>query len=304
MSRTGTQRRLGQHPPAAETTAGGSVSIPLVSGAPMFESETSMIEPLRAAALEGWAAADEPWMVVTEHRADTRIPDLVLARLNEAAVEARIKAGCTRPLRRKELAALLSLRLDCGTAFERVAAEAFVTPPSLRRTFRDLEADGFVHRTARDCWRRSVPLQPLVTRFVSFEAKRSDWRGALAQARVHRLFSNEAYVAFDASFARRFERGIAYYKNSGIGLIALGAEPGSVRRLLRGRRGRPLDQLSALLAGEEVWARLQGITRQLPQTRLPNAAAPNADRGEAHFVGGSANRLRPLLAGLAKPAPA
>ncbi len=263
-----------------------------------------MIEPLRAVAMAGWASADEPWLVVTEHRADTRIPDVVLARLGEEAVADRIAMGCRRPLRRLELGALLALRSDCGTALEAVASQTYVMPASIRRTLRMLEHDGFVVQTSRGNWRRTLRLRPLVSRFVSFEAKRSDWRRALAQARAHRLFSNEAYVAFDQRFAGRFERHLPYYRTSGIGLLALGPEPSTVRRLLRGTPGRPLDPVSALLAGEEIWARLIGVTRQLPQTRLPSAAARTSDRAEPQLVGVDARRLGRLISALARPAPA
>jgi hypothetical protein len=148
-----------------------------------------------------------------------------------------------------------------------------------------------------------LAFQPVVTRFVSFEAKRSDWRRALSQARAHRLFANEAYVAFDPAFVRRFERNLRYYRTSGIGLLALGPEPRAVRRLLRGRRGRPLDSISAAQAGEEVLSRLLGLaSTPLPQTRLPNAAAQIDDRGVPQLVGGRSKTIERLLAGIARPA--
>lgn len=262
-----------------------------------------MIEPLRAAALAGWARETEPWLVVTEHRADTRIPDLVLARLDEEAVEQRLAAGCIRPLNRAELALMTALRSDCGTSVETLARHTFVRPSSVKRTLRRLEGDGFVGPSSSGCWHRLFLFRPVVTRFISFEAKRSDWRRALVQARAHRLFANEAYVAFDPTFATRFERGLPYYKTAGIGLLALGPESRNVRRVLRSRSGRPFDTVSAALAGEEVLSRLLGLAaKQLPQTRLPGALARIADQAAPQLVGARSKTLEPLLALLAQPA--
>jgi hypothetical protein len=269
----------------------------------MYPDEASMIEPLRAAVVAGWTRETDPWLVLTEHRAETRIPDLVLARLNEEAVAERLDAGCRRPLARPELVAMLGLRRDSGTTIDKLGARTFRTPGALRKTLRSLEREGFVDRTSTGAWRAVVHVQPLVSRFVSFEAKRSDWRRALAQACAHRLFANEAYVAFDPSFASRFERGLGYFKTSGVGLLSLGPEPQAVKRILRGRRGRPLDAVSAMLAGEEVWGRLLGLApKPLPQTRLPGAAAPTERQAGSTRVADHSRRLAPLLSDLAQPA--
>ena len=271
--------------------------------AEMYPDEASMIEPLRAAVVSGWTHDSDPWLVLTEHRADTRIPDLVLARLNEEAVAARLDAGCRRPLARPELVVMLALRRDSGTTIDKLAARTLRTQGVLRRTLRSLEGDGFVCRTSTGAWRAVVHVQPLVSRFVSFEAKRSDWRRALAQACAHRLFANEAYVAFDPSFAARFERGLGYFKTSGVGLLSLGREPNAVKRILRGHHGRPIDPVSAMLAGEEVWGRLLGLApKPLPQTRLPGAAARIEDQAGPTLVADHSRRLGPLLSDLAQPA--
>jgi DNA-binding transcriptional ArsR family regulator len=271
----------------------------------VFANEASMIEPLRIAAVARWALDGEPWLVVTEHKADTRIPDLVLARVDETAVEQRVALGCQRPLNRAELTLFLRLRRNCGTSVEVLARHSRVTRASASRTLRALERDGFVAKQRSGCWRPIISFRPLVTRFVSFEAKRSDWRCALAQARAHRLFANEAYVVFDPSFATRFERNLEYYRISGIGLLALGGEPPSIKRILRSRRGRALDQISAVLAGEEIWSRLLGLsTTPLPQTRLPSVSAPSVDREAPGLAGARSKRLERLLSGLLLPSPA
>jgi DNA-binding Lrp family transcriptional regulator len=271
----------------------------------LFPDEASMIGPLCAAALDGWASNSVPWVVVREHKVDTRIPDLVLARLDEDAVNDRASVGAARPLTRPEIVVLTALRRDCGSTVATTARRAAVADATVRRTLRHLEADGFVERSSAGSWHPTFLFRPLVTRFVSFEAKRNDWRGALSQARAHRLFANEAYVAFDPAFARRFERSLPYYRTSGIGLLALGPEPRAVRRLLRGKSGRPLDLTSAAVAGEEVWSRLLGVAaRQLPQTRLPNASAQIVDREPPQLVGGRSKRLERLLRDLAQPVPA
>lgn len=262
-----------------------------------------MIEPLAAAACERWVSPGDGWVVVTEHRGDTRIADLVLARLDEAAVEERIASGCERPLSRPELVVIRAMRNDCGTKLPTLAERTRLTTGAVMRVLRRLETDEAVERSLRGSWHPTFAYRPLVTRFISFEAKRSDWRRALAQARAHRLFANEAYVAFDPSYAGRFEQRLPYYKTSGIGLVAVGAEPRGVRRILRGRSGRPLDAVSAALAGEQVWGRLVGVAATpLPQTRLPGAAAQTVDQVAPRLLEGRSRTLARLLSESALPA--
>lgn len=255
-----------------------------------------MIEPLAAAACEQWLHPGDPWVVVTEHRADTRIADLVLARLDERAVESRLSSRIDGPFTRSELLVLTSMRSDCGTTLSTIARRTRLSPRAATRILRRLENALAVERSNRGSWLVTFKYQPLVSRFISFEAKRSDWRRALAQARAHRLFANEAYVAFDPSYAARFEGRLPYYKTCGIGLVAVGAEPSEVRRVLRGRSGRPLDTISAALAGEQVWGRLLGVaSTPLPQTRLPGVAAQSVDQAVPQLVGAHPKKLERLL---------
>lgn len=272
-----------------------------------FPNEASMIQPLVEVALSRWAqrSPDDLWVCVTEHQADTRIADLVLARVDSDALFERLQTEVIRPLTRPELAALAALRADCGTSLALIAERTRVGRQTVIRTLKRLEADGFVERTASNAWTPRLRVRRVVSRFLSFEAKRSDWRRALTQARAHRLFANEAYVAFDAVFARRFEQGKPYFRTAGIGLFGLHADKTEVRQLVPGRSGRPLDAISAALAGEEVLARLLGLrAKPLPQARLPNGEARTWGRATPTLVGAGSTALEQLLGGRALPAEA
>ncbi len=215
------------------------------------------------------------WLLLPEHAAG-RIPDLLVARIDQLAVAARVKGGWDRPLRKRELAALRALRADRSTSTATVALRTFVGTDAARRVLRGLVADGFVKQTDRDAFRRVAPIAPLVSRLVAIEFKRSKWRDALVQARAHASFAHESWVAFDAAFAPRFDRARPYFKTCGIGLVAVDSQTGESRTYARSTRRTP-DALNVAVVGESILARIQGrALTQLPQTRLPSASGSSA----------------------------
>jgi hypothetical protein len=261
-----------------------------------------MAAPLIRAAIEGWAVGRGAWLLLDEHQADSRIADVVLARIDSEALEERLSRDNVRPLCRSEIVLLRSMRADCGTSENLLTGRMAVSSTTVRRIIRPLEAEGYLEKTATGAFRRLYAPRPIVSRFVSFEAKRSDWRSALAQAAAHRLFANESYVACDSEYVGRFNRASAYFKTAGIGLCSVDIESGKVTRVLSAARARPIDPVSVALSNEQVLRMLLGSeTRQLPQTRLPSAGAQSACRAALMSVGQCSRSLAHLLAALAAP---
>lgn len=66
------------------------------------------------AARDLFVDSDELWVLIDEHQVYGRIPDLVAARIDLAALEARFAGGWQRALNETELRALHSMRPDRG----------------------------------------------------------------------------------------------------------------------------------------------------------------------------------------------
>ena len=243
----------------------------------MFSNEAAML-PCVADHLAGSKEHSKAsWILVSQHKVDNRIPDLVLARINPAALEERIEKGLTRSLRRSEIAVMRALRTDRVTTIRTVATRASLASVTTDRILRQLEPGGYVTRVGNRGYVRNLSLQPLVCYYVSVEAKLSDWRRALSQAAAHASFAAESYVAFDATYSGRFSRARRYYEATGVGLLSMDGSTGRCRTLLQSRRNRT-DRLSRALADERLLSALvSGPATALPETRLPNAVAPSAD---------------------------
>jgi hypothetical protein len=239
-----------------------------------------MLPALRRHVVKHWLGGDDDtWVVLHEQETYGRIPDLVLARIDMDALEERVRGGWDRPLRRPEVAALRVLRPDRPATLAYVAARLFVGAVAARRVLRGLVAEGFADELRPGMFVRLAPAAPIVTRFVSFEAKLSDWRSALSQARSHAGFAHESWVAFDAAFAPVFGRAQEYFALDGVGLLSLDSSTERVRTVVRSSRRAP-DTFRMALVGESVLAALQGRTlKPPPQTRLPGVSGSTADRG-------------------------
>jgi hypothetical protein len=142
-----------------------------------------------------------PWILLSQHHAESRIPDLVLARVNSEALEERLAGGQTHMLSRSEIALVRCLRADRPTSLETAAKRVYMAPASALRVLRLLEAEGYVSRARSGGYVRTLALRPLAREYVSVEAKRSDWRRALVQAVAHTSFATRCYVAFDVAYA-------------------------------------------------------------------------------------------------------
>lgn len=263
-----------------------------------FTREADMLGAIARHAANAWLRSGETWAVLLEQQGVSRIPDVVLARIDVAALLARVDGGWARPLGRTEVWALRVLRRDRPTRLATVASRLSVGRDHARRILRGLVAGGFVAALG-DGFSRLAPARPMVTRFVSFEAKLSDWREALSQACAHQIFAHETWVVFDAAFSTRFDRVGRTFIDSGVGLFALDAASLAVERFLEPprRTSRP-NALDVAVVAERVLGRLLSRPASaLPQTRLPGASAQIADPAPPRLFGQRAKTLeRQLLA--------
>ena len=267
-----------------------------------FPSESAMQTSLRRAAVSIFCTAGEPWVMLDEHQIHSRIPDLVLARIDTEALAERIEGGWGRALSPTELRALRALRPDRGRSLTSAAEEMRVGPDRARETLHRLVVDAFVERTPSGSYARLAPVRPVVDRVIAIEAKRSDLGRAFSQARAHSACADVSVVAFDLVYRSRAEKFRDLYAEEKIGLLGLSAADEPWEYVLPGRRSRLVAALGRALAAERTLARLLGgPVRKLPQTRLPSGS-PASDYPTQPLLLGSVPRgLQRSLLGCGRP---
>jgi DNA-binding MarR family transcriptional regulator len=236
-----------------------------------FKTEGEMLPLLHDAAKQIWVKSQSSgtWVLLDEQRLHSRIADLAVIRLDVDAVRIRKKEGWLRPLRLQELRALRSLRRDRQASVALVASQMRVSQAAALEVLRDLAGEGFVTRDETGTFRRIAPITALAERIITVEAKRDNPRAALQQARAHRAWTDETYVAFDASFSTRFRKRDKEWRQLGIGLIEVGSD--HWRRVYRARPHRRSNRLEAALIGELALDRLlRWSAENRPERRLPH----------------------------------
>lgn len=158
---------------------------------------------LESAVTALYCSADEPWVLLDEHQVHGRIPDLVVGRIDVDVLRARLEGGWDRALGEPELRALHAMRPDRGRSLGSVADQMHVGETRARDVLRRLVVDGFAEQTGSGSYARRAPIQPVLNRVVSVEAKRSDLVAAFSQARSHATFADLSIVVFDAAYRRR-----------------------------------------------------------------------------------------------------
>ena len=263
-----------------------------------------MHDPLRDAITALFCPADEPWVMLDEHQVHSRIPDLVVGRIDLDCLQERMSGGWSRALNQTELRALHSMRPDRGRSLRSVADHMRVGEARAREVLRGLVAEGFAERTESGSYARRAPIRPVFNMVVSVEAKRSDLLGAFRQARAHAMFADRCVVAFDLAYMRRAEALQHVYQREGIGLLGLSAGSGQWRQVARPTRMRGQGLLGRALAAERALARLLGMAvTRLPQTRLPGGSRLNESPGAPVLLGPAAIVVGPLLRGSALHSP-
>jgi hypothetical protein len=258
-----------------------------------FSTEAEMLPTLSKFVQSEWIAPHpaQTWVILEEQRMHSRIADLVIVRLDVEVLRARQDGDWLRPLRLTELRVIAGLRGDRTTSPAAVARKAGLEPANALRVLQSLAADGFIVRQGKG-YRRLAPGSALTQRVVSFEMKRSEPRRALSQARAHRPWADETYVAFDARFAARFESFKEQYARAGVGLIELRSDELKVR--LRSRARRRANRLEAALIGEQALARMLGLPAgDRPERRLPHGHRISGDT-EPIIIGAESNWVKTL----------
>lgn len=262
-----------------------------------FGSEAEMLPRVLDIICRRFIDPAENWVIVTQHIVESRIPDVVIARVDASLLEKRLAQVGTRPLTETELRALDALPSNRALPLDRLVTCMRVAPERARRLLRALEHDGFVEATRGGAYRRLTAKTPFASWTISFETKREDWAEALLQARAHQSFADRAFVVFDAARLDQFRRGLVGFRDQGIGLIALAAQGGEGRCILASRRSPLRHPIAAALNSERILYRLLGGTiRQLPESRLPSASAATGHQEPPRLVGPDARRLKRLLA--------
>jgi len=263
-----------------------------------------MDEVLQVAAVSIFCQPEELWVLVDEHQIHSRIPDLVVARLDSEALHDRVTGGWARALNATELRALRALRPDRGRSLASVARQMGVGEARAREVLHRLVAETFVERTLAGSYARRAPVRSILDRVITIEAKRSDLPRALSQARANSAFADQSLVAFDMAYRQRARAARDVYAREGIGLLGLSAIDGSWSYMLRPRRSPLIAALGRALAAERTLARLLGaaLTR-LPQTRLPGGSHASASPTAPRLLGPVPTALARSLPGCA-PLPA
>jgi hypothetical protein len=236
-----------------------------------FATEAEMLPVLRDLVRTRWINKhpSHTWLLLEEQQMHSRIADLAVVRLDVGAMRARAKANLLRPLRLQELRALHALRPDRGASVAVIAEQMRSSRPRAQVILRELDAEGFVSREPTGTYRRLAPAISLAQRIIAIEAKRDDPRSALRQARSHRAWTDETFVAFDAAYAARFRKLDRDWRQLGIGLVEL--TPDSWRLIFRCRPHRRSNRLESALVGERALARVLGVAvENRPERRLPH----------------------------------
>lgn len=263
-----------------------------------FPDERAMHGPLRRIAHDLTSRTDATWVVAAEQPTVSRVPDLLAARIDLEALEARADSSLLRPLTASEIQIVQALGSHRWTRLSDIAYAAHITPPYARRILSKLTSQGFTLE-GRHGYRRHRHIKPLMSRIVSYEAKLHDWRSALVQARAHQSFANETYVVFDQMFEHRFLRELESFKESRVGLVALSSQTGEYRRVSSSRLS-PRDGHAVFLVGELLLGNLLGAPlRPLSETRFRGVLAPTLDPEPATIAGPRSKRTAQLLSAAA-----
>lgn len=221
--------------------------------APAFLAEADMLGAIARApaALAGRRRASRNPQVLFEFFGAAGTPDVVFLEFDEDELERREELGLVPVLNYNAIAVLIAL--SAGPLGVRALSEAVgMTSAHLRRAILpDLEARTWLDHSGRE-WRCREPIQPLARWIVAVEAKRRDWRRALAQAERYRSFANRAVVVLDAAANLRPARELAE-SQTGVGLASLDARSGRIEPLLLPRWQRAGSERDYVWAGEQAY---------------------------------------------------
>ena len=203
------------------------------------------------AALAGRRRAGRNPQVLFEFFGAAGTPDVVFLEFDEHELDRRDRLGLAPILNYNAIAVLIAL--SARPLGVRALSEAVgMTPAHLRRTILpDLEERTWLEHAGRE-WRSREAIRPLARWIVAVEAKRRDWRRALAQAERYRTFANRAVVVLDAAANLQPAQELAKSQMV-VGLAKLDARRGRVEPLLLPPWQRASSERDYVLAGEQAY---------------------------------------------------
>lgn len=90
--------------------------------------------------------------------------------------------------------------------------------------------------------------QPAAEKFVSIEAKLSDWKAGVYQAVRYKAFSNSSYLAISDEHLSRVDRG--FLKANGVGLISVSEKGANI--VVKARENKPTSIVSHYYLSERL----------------------------------------------------
>jgi hypothetical protein len=280
------------------------------ASAPAFLAEADMLGPIARApaALAGRRRASRNPQVLFEFFGAAGTPDVVFLEFDEHELERRDSLGLAPVLNYNAIAVLLAL--STGPLDVRALSEGIgMTRAHLRRTILpDLEARAWLEHAGRE-WRTLERIRPLARWIVAVEAKRRDWRRAVAQAERYRSFANRAVVVLDAAANLQPVRELARSQTA-VGLASLDTRRGRVEALLLPPWQRAASERDYVWAGEQAYhMRRSGVPsgpvlpvfgRTLLATNGPDPRLPNGVKNGARVdgaIGGATDAQRATAPG-------
>ncbi|MFJ1766502.1 hypothetical protein ACIOD2_39665 [Amycolatopsis sp. NPDC088138] len=214
---------------------------PEVATASKFRYEADMLQPLakHSNKLTSTLSRVAQWSTYFEVPVSTcGIADILFVEVSPGVAEKRLAGGRSPILDLNELRCFIILqRVRIGFTAEEIAQRVGLSAVGLRRgPLKRLLSRGHVatDKVGRftPAWRYVNP----VRKIIAVEVKRTDWRGAMAQAKNYLSFADRSYIAMEPSAAMHAVNQSTWVDNLGIGVASVDATTRQVSVLRRGDR--------------------------------------------------------------------
>jgi hypothetical protein len=226
-----------------------------------FTRESDMLAPVAALAadlasgLPGHRSQNA--YVLFEVPTAAGVPDVLRVAFDATQLRRRAELGMAPVVDHTALRVLLATANGPAPLYV-VARRARVTTAHLRRTVVPtlVEAGWLLSLRGRGDQTLVKPrlkYRPLTRSVVTVEAKRNDWRSAIAQARRHQGCADRAYIAIDAATPGPLLRLAQDLSAAGIGLVTVHAETRKAVLVTRPAAWFPHTDEHQLI-GERAWS--------------------------------------------------
>jgi len=206
-----------------------------------------------ASAFVGRRRAARNPQVYFEFWAAEGTPDLVFFEFDAAELAHREEVGLGPVTGYSDVMVLAALRAR-PLGISELASQVMMSPAHLRRTvLPGLAQRSWVVQAVDRRWMSPIPIRPLASWIAAIEAKRRDWKRALAQADRYRRFANRVVVVLDAAAA--VQPALVQATSDGrVGVATLSAATGRIRPLLLPAWKPARISAEFILAGEQAYS--------------------------------------------------